>query len=526
MGVLGLYLVGLALRPTLGCCGECGLNSAEVVWFWLDFGGIVVSWAQHSSRPSMRKTLDSQLKLGQIPIAEMKINPKDRDDIPAVLAGLRALYVDENVRAKIFEILEERVRPEVDHNRGRPGMDLWRIFVLGVVKQALNIDFDRLRNLADEHRSLRQMLGHSDYVEDMEYRLQTIIDNVSLLSEDMLREINAVVVRCGHERLNHARQDSLEGRVDSAVTQTHVHWPTDVNLLRDAMERLLRLLPRACVKHEIKGWRKSRFWTNQVKAAFQQVRTFRRWRNVAKVEAYLALCRKLVARMQLTLTQLQTLRASTYTIEMYLDHAVRQIDQVERRLIKNEVIPHEEKVFSIHEPHTRWINKGKAGVKAELGLPVCYLEDQHQFILHHEVLLEGVDSDMIVPFVEEAQRRYPTLDSMSTDRGYWSPGNRTKLDKMLRVNALPKKGGKSKADQARESAPEFAEARQQHPAIESAIHNLNHRGLARVRTHGVEGFVRTVALGVVAANVHRLGQIVKAQQKRYEAWHQARRKAA
>ena len=175
----------------------------------------------------MRKTLDSQLKLGQIPIAEMKINPKDRDDIPAVLAGLRALYVDENVRAKIFEILEERVRPEVDHTRGRPGMDLWRIFVLGVVKQALNIDFDRLRNLADEHRSLRQMLGHSDYVEDMAYRLQTIIDNVSLLSEDMLREINAVVVRCGHERLNHAPQDSLEGRVDSAVTQTPATLPSN-----------------------------------------------------------------------------------------------------------------------------------------------------------------------------------------------------------------------------------------------------------------------------------------------------------
>ena len=299
----------------------------------------------------MRKTLDSQLKLGQISIAEMQINPKDRDDIPAVLAGLQALYVDENVRAKIFEILEERVRPEVDHNRGRPGMDLWRIFVLGVVKQALNIDFDRLRNLADEHRSLRQMLGHSDYVDDMAYRLQTIIDNVSLLSEDVLREINAVVVRCGHERLNHAPQDSLEGRVDSAVTPTHVHWPTDVNLLWDTMERLLRMLPRVCAKHEIKGWRKRRFWTNQVKAAFQQVRTCRRWRNVAKVEAYLALCRKLVARMQLTLTQLQTLQVSTTTIEMYLDHAVRQIDQVERRLIKNEVIPHEEKVFSIHEPH-------------------------------------------------------------------------------------------------------------------------------------------------------------------------------
>ena len=52
----------------------------------------------------------------------MKINPKDRDDIPAVLAGLRALYVDETVRAKIFEI---RARSSGSGSHpGAPGMDL------------------------------------------------------------------------------------------------------------------------------------------------------------------------------------------------------------------------------------------------------------------------------------------------------------------------------------------------------------------------------------------------------------------
>ena len=235
--------------------------------------------------------------------------------------------------------------------------------------------------------------------------------------------------------------------MDSAVTQTDVHWPTDVNLLWDAMRCLLRELPRACAKHEVKGWRKSKFWSHTVKVAFQRVCNSRKWRNVAKVEAYVAVCRKLVTRAQTTLARLQALEASTEKIELYLDHAERQIDQVERRLVKKEVIPHEEKVFSVHEPHTRWISKGKAGVKAELGLPVCY--HQHQFILHHEVLHEGVDSDMIVPFVEEARRRYPALDSISTDRGYWSPGNRTRLESMLTLAAIPKKGGHSKADQAR-----------------------------------------------------------------------------
>ncbi len=41
---------------------------------------------------------------------------------------------------------------------GRPGMSYWMIFVLLLMKQALNIDFDRLTELANQHQSLRQML--------------------------------------------------------------------------------------------------------------------------------------------------------------------------------------------------------------------------------------------------------------------------------------------------------------------------------------------------------------------------------
>ena len=175
---------------------------------------------------------------------------------------------------------------------------------------------------------------------------------------------------------------------------------------------------------------------------------------------------------------------------------------------------------------TEFANLRKAGVPAELGLPVCFLEDQYQFILYHQVLHEGVDSDMIVSFIQAAQALYPSIVSCSMDKGYHSPRNRVALDGLLRLNVLPKKGGKSKADQARESAPAFVAARRQHPGIESAINNLNHRGLDRIRTHGEEGFVRTVALGVVAANVHRLGQIVKKKKKQHDQWHKARRKAA
>ena len=210
----------------------------------------------------------------------------------------------------------------------------------------------------------------------------------------------------------------------------------------------------------------------------------------------------------------------------YLLHAQRQVNQVYRRLIKGEVIPHEDKVFSVHEPFVQWKNKGKAGVKAELGMMVTSMEDQYQFIVQHEVVRKGVDSDMIVPFMEKAKRRNPSLTSCSMDRGFYSSSNRDKLDELLELNAMPKKGGRTKEDMERELAPDFVEARRQHPAVESAISNLNQRGLSLIRTRGEEGFVRTVVLVVVAANVHRLGLILREKERRKIRWHAARKRAA
>ena len=98
-------------------------------------------------------------------------------------------------------------------------------------------------------------------------------------------------------------------------------------------------------------------------------------------------------------------------IEGYIAHAKRQIDQIDRRLLKGETIPHGEKVFSIFEPHTRWISKGKAGCPVELGVPVCILEDRHGFVLHHEVMWEGSDVDYAVPMVEAAQIAAPAAEN-------------------------------------------------------------------------------------------------------------------
>ena len=91
------------------------------------------------------------------------------------------------------------------------------------------------------------------------------------------------------------------------------------------------------------------------------------------------------------------------------------------------------------------------------------------------------------------------------------PANRTRLDELLVDNVLPRKGRLSKADRDREQGETFVAMRRQHSAVESAVNNLEHRGLDRVRSKGREGFARTVALAVVALNVHRLGRVLRQQ---------------
>ena len=157
-------------------------------------------------------------------------------------------------------------------------------------------------------------------------------------------------------------------------------------------------------------------------------------------------------------------------IERYVIHAERQIDQIGRRVLEGEKIPHGEKVFSIFEEHTEWIQKGKAGVAQELGVRVCVVEDQYGFILHHMVMQELTDERVAVPIVEQTKERYPELWSCSFDKAFWTPENKRRLAKILGSVALRRKGRPTEAEQLEQSDPEYQRACRQHPAIESAIH--------------------------------------------------------
>jgi len=468
----------------------------------------------------MRKTTQPQLQLGELDIANIKIDPRSRDDIPQLLRGLQYLYSDNTLREEIFQILEKLSPEKISTERGRPGMMWWKILVMGTLRLNLNCDYDRLQELVNHHNTIRQMLGHGFTDDDKIYSLQTLKDNVQLFTPEILDEINQVVVRAG---LKLKKKDCLRGRCDSFVVETHVHYPTDINLLFDAMRKIIALTSDYAEITQLSGWRQSKYNIRQVKRACRAAQQIKR--STSKDDAkkqeqqaaiiqthqdYIDLARQFIHKSKTTLAEkvihthlVAVIKA--LEIQTFIDHAERQINQIERRVIKDEKIPHEEKVFSLFQPHTEWISKGKAGVPVELGLRVCILEATQGYILHHRVMQKETDNQIAIEITAETQARYPDFNGCSYDKGFHSPENQIDLAKKLDHLVLPKKGRCNKQEKERESSEAFRTSKRKHSAVESGINALEVHGLDTCPDHGITGFKRYIALAIVARNIQKLG---------------------
>jgi IS5 family transposase len=147
-----------------------------------------------------------------------------------------------------------------------------------------------------------------------------------------------------------------------------------------------------------------------------------------------------------------------------------------------------------------------------LGLRVAVVEDQHRFIITHQVMEKTTDDQVAVALIEAAQACCTNISSASFDKGFHSPANQEALAAMIPQVVLPKKGKLSQVQREREHDPEFVHLRHQHSAVESAINALEVHGLDRCLDHGTTGFKRYVALAVVARNIQRLGAILRQQE--------------
>lgn len=324
------------------------------------------------------------------------------------------------------------------------------------------------------------------------------------------------------------------GRCDSFVVETNVHYPTDINLLFDAMRKIITLTTDYAEMERLGGWRQSRYNVRQVKRAYRTAQQMKRStskdevKQQKQIEAiaqahrdYIELSKNFINKSRLTLApevDNNNLSSMVKALEIqgFIEHAERQISQVERRVINDIAIPHEEKVFSLFQPHTEWIRKGKAGVPVELGLKVCIVESGQGYILHHRVMQNETDNQIAVNLITETQKSYSGFIGCSFDKGFHSPENQVELAKKLDNLTLPKKGRCNKKEKERESSEEFRTNKRKHSAVESGINALEVHGLDKCLDHGIAGFKRYVGLAIVARNIQKLGSELIKQTRKQE----------
>lgn len=316
------------------------------------------------------------------------------------------------------------------------------------------------------------------------------------------------------------------GRCDSFVVETDVHFPTDINLLFDAVRKMIQLA--AFIGQEIGSsmWRQSEYNIRSFKKLYRiaqrlkhssskdETKKAKRTQQIMEAhKEYIEVAKKYIQKAQLTIEMVPEFHflctARVEELQKHINYALWQIDLIKRRVLQGEKILHEDKIFSIFEPHTEWISKGKAGVPQELGLRVCILEDQYGFILHHRVMEKETDDKVAVAMVTSAQNKFSDLKGCSFDKGFYSPGNKKDLKDRLENLVLPKKGRCNKAECEEETAEDFRRFKRKHSAVESAINGLENHGLDRCPDHGIQGFKRYVGLSILARNIQIIGHHIQ-----------------
>ena len=468
---------------------------------------------------TLRQAFKQQLTLTSITPDKLIGRHHSRDDIDKLIMGYNVILQTPHLRDAIIDILSTGLN--LSDDVGREGMDYWTIFVFGSARVALDIDYDRLQNLANNHAGLRRVVGLGELDSHQQYGLTTLKDNIRLITEKILDEINTLIVKEGQSYVHPYSQNTmLNCRADSYVAMTDVHFPTDISLLFDAVRKVIELVGQLCKSNNIKGYRQYKQNRDKLKKLMHRARRSKKLKETeikAAHQAYIDCAIEQLEKAQAQLDLIKTngiLLIQQSDIEEYQQYAATFIDQIERRVLNGETISHEEKIFSIFEPHTEWVSKGKSGVPVELGVKLAVVQDQHQFILHHHVMQQQQDVDIAQDLIRAVEEKYGKIDSISLDRGFWSVENEAALKERVRKVVMPKKGYKNQERQTIENEKEFVKLRHQHSGVESGISALQEHGLKKVPDHSVEGYKRYISFGIVGYNIHRLGAIALARHYR------------
>jgi len=492
----------------------------------------------HSMRNSyfLRREINVRLvcpeqRLDCLPIREVTLNLNCRDEIIPILRGLQHLYGNAPLRRELLTLVGKDVNQSTSRKRGRRGMNYWEIAVLASVRLGCNLDYDKLQDLAENHRRLRQIMGIGDWQEEeVDFDWRRIEDNLIKLRPATVKKINDVIVRAGHD-LQPQAIASVRG--DTFVVETNIHYPTESSLIGDGLRKVVTLAAALAALHGQPGWRQHRHLLKNVQKIVRDIGRAARAKRQGTDRLQLGYSRLLDLAEDLLERARQLLGALVFCVETsvrdelgdgvggreqellhYLLLTEKVCGTARRRVLLGETVANAEKLFSIFEPHTELIQRGKQSDPIQYGHKVLVIEDAAGFICDYHVMGKGVlDQDVVVPVMTQLQKRMGgKIERASFDRAFHTPDNQEKLARIIPHPCIPQKGARRGREQHEEATVAFRQARQRHPGVESAIGALQGgNGQKRCRDRRERGYKRYVGLGILGRNLHVLGKLLLAQ---------------
>jgi len=240
-------------------------------------------------------------------------------------------------------------------------------------------------------------------------------------------------------------------RTDTTVTECNIHWPTDSSLLWDVYRVASRemsygreLDPLSCLwRFHVKKIKKLYLFITR----YSQSTSKKRLRKVKQeMKALIIRVEEIVEKAALfvasaersTCPRLQGIGAALGEQLVVM----RQVaDVARRRVFEEEKVPNDDKVFSLFEPHTELIMRGRRGRPIEFGHKVLLTQSKEKFITDYVALENCVSDSTLLPVViERHTEKYGRKpESIAADKGF-CPDDDTyeELEEEIEYLACPK----------------------------------------------------------------------------------------
>ena len=420
--------------------------------------------------------------------------------------------------APVERVRRDLIRGLNEPDKGRRGLTASQTLRALVLMRLKNWDYRELRERIADGITLRRF---TDFYCEKVPKHDAFNRSFNRLTPATLKAINDLVVEAA---VKLGLEDGSKLRVDTTVVETDIHHPTDNTLLWDVVRVLTRLLGRFA---KALGLRRIAGFRNRSRAAHRRMYEIQRMstrqrqgkgsRQTATYRALISIAEEVVAGARKALDDTAAMRAkdplTALKIEAlrdeiahYCDLGTRVIEQARRRVIDGEQMPTSEKIYSIFEPHTDLIKRGKVRMPVEFGHKVFLGESARGLITQYEVLKGNpVDEVHVAPSLRRHRRTFRRAPQLyGADRGFFSERNVTVcVHGGVATISIPQRGG-SKTPQRRvfERSAAFKQGQRFRAGIEGRISVLMRgRGMKRCRAEGAERFALFVGAAVLANNL-------------------------